>query len=155
MTILRASSAFLSALTAGVSAGTLSSPQQIGGITNGGNTGLRLINARGVAGGEQSEYAGTDAQIAALINTGAKTVAAPAVTGISYVWLRIPARWLPILAMQLGQGPLTLEMPTADALELSGECAADFQGRWATVFTALGFTAFAPTLPGQVPVVGA
>jgi hypothetical protein len=42
-------------------------------------------------------------------------------------------------------------LPT-EPLQLSQECAANFQGGWIALFQSLGFTAFAPTL-GQVPTM--
>ena len=66
--ILRAPSAFMSAMTGGLSSGELdSSPGPVSGA-GGGNGGLRLVWPSTPATGQPSEFIGTDEPIAALIS---------------------------------------------------------------------------------------
>ena len=150
--ILRAPSAFMSAMTGGLSSGELdSSPGPVSGA-GGGNGGLRLVWPSTPATGQPSEFIGTDAQIAALIS--GQSITMPAAYPVGF-WLEIPARWLPYIATTMGYGSLVSQLPTAGPFQLSQECAVSAGGTVAALLQALGFTSFSPTINGQLPSISA
>lgn len=166
MTILRAPIAFLTALINGVTNTpiALADLQAINpnadnppGLTRS-NGGLRLVLATTPSQDPRfaspAEYVGSSANIAAQINAGARTIALPGGYTGAYL-LEIPSRWLPTLANLTGFPTFASQMPTSGPLQLTTECAADFQGMFAAAFQGIGFTSFSPSLTTPIPVVGA
>jgi hypothetical protein len=61
------------------------------------------------------------------------------------MWLEVPSQWVQQLA-----GLVT--MPANGPLQLTSECGIDAYGNWATVFQAIDFTAYTPTVLPVSPV---
>lgn len=92
---------------------------------------------------EPPAYPGSSATIAALINTGGRSIAVPAAYAPAV--LNIPSRWLPSLLAGFGG--------IGDGfLPMDANCCTDMQGAWASTFLALGWTAGTPAA-GPPPVL--
>src|SRR5438552_350984 len=97
MSYLRASSAFLTAIAAAAGNGVqLLNP-------NGENVGLRLVPPNPPADRQPGAVAGSSAAIAAMMNSGAQTITAPA--GYGSCWLEVPGTWLRALFAATGVSP--------------------------------------------------
>jgi hypothetical protein len=143
---LQCPTAHLNNLINGISSGLLSSPQTLGG-SSGGNPGLRLIEAKVPADRQPSEYVGNNSALAALINAAGRSISVP--TGYAPALLEIPVAWLPTML-----GTAAGNVPTVGPLQLTSECACDFQGAWASFFQSLGWTGITPTVYPVQTVAG-
>lgn len=146
---LKASTAFLTALVNGVSAGTLTSEAQLNPAAGGGNIGgLRIVRALGIQDRIPAEWPATNSAIAALITPATGAIATPpGWASQGPLWLQIPVTWLPAL---FGPG---VAFPTAGPLQLSMESIANAIGGWETALQAAGWAQATPTLSGPVPTV--
>jgi hypothetical protein len=142
---LKAPTTWLAALVAGISGGSLVAGQVINPGADGPSTagGLRLVTAYIPGGNNPTSYVASNSTLAALINSGARTISVPA--GYGVMLLEVPAPWVQTLAG-------TVAMPTNGPLQLTSECGIDAQGGWSAQFQSIGFTVYVPNMFPVPPV---
>jgi hypothetical protein len=129
MTILRASSAWLTAMNTLNGAGS--------------NPSYRFAATAPPSQMNASTTLSSSQVPPTTLNLGSQTISAPGSIQANVI--------IPSALVRAVAGVNSASMPS-EALQLSAECACDFQGAWAAVFLALGFTPFVPTVT-PVPVM--